>query len=228
MIKSSETVNALSKIFCEATKEVVEAATGVEVNYSKTMQKVGIVHLRPDIGCFVLFSGDYSGLLIMNFSGSSALAIYRHSLLKMGFPEEELAQDFTSEDVVNSIGETINQIIGKVRRQVEHQYGLVARNTQPRAIALSNSIVLTVDAHDVSEELCRRLTFKIEGQSFQIELALEKTEFISMDGGDTHGGKEKLTHNVNLEDYQEQAAAPEAQAEPAQPDFDALMKMQGG
>ena len=66
MISSSETVNAIAQLFCEATQEVVGTSTGQEVSYSQTMQMIPSIHLRPDIGCFVLFSGDYSGLMIMN------------------------------------------------------------------------------------------------------------------------------------------------------------------
>ncbi|MCP4297844.1 MAG: DUF3334 family protein [Proteobacteria bacterium] len=189
MIKSSNTVNAISSIFCEAAKKVIESSTGKEITYANTIQKIPLIHLRPEIGCFVLFSGDYSGLMIMNFSADAAVSIYRNYMLHMGMPEEELAKEYTADEVVDNIGEMINQIIGKVRRGVEKQYGLVSTNTQPKAIALTTSIILTIDAQEVDKELCRRLSFKIEGHSFHIELSLEKTEFISLDGRNVHETK---------------------------------------
>ncbi len=223
-------MNHLSRIFCEATKEVVEAATAREVTYSETLQKVGQVLMRPDIGCFVLFSGDYSGLMIMNFTGGAALAIYQGSLIKMGFPEDELSHDFTADDVVNAIGETINQIIGKARRTVETYYGLTARNTQPRAIAITSSIVLTVDGHDVTDELCRRLSFKINGHAFYIEMAMEKTEFLHLDGSDAHqAAGQKVSNQVDFAGMQKKAAEQhQAQGHAHQPNIEAMMHAQVG
>jgi chemotaxis protein CheY-P-specific phosphatase CheC len=196
MIRSSDTLNRISGIFCEATKDVISSSTGKDVTYANTIQKIPSIHLRPEIGCFVLFSGDYSGLMIMNFSSESAVTIYREYMLNMGLPEEELAKEHTADDVVDSIGEMINQIIGKVRSEVEKQYGLVATNTQPKAIALTTSIVLTIDAQEVDKELCRRLSFKIDGQSFHIEISLEKTEFISMEGDSTHNSDKMHTNEA--------------------------------
>ncbi|PCI29591.1 MAG: chemotaxis protein CheC [SAR324 cluster bacterium] len=246
MIRTSNTVNAISSIFCEATKEVLEASTGKEITYAKTIQKIPAIHLRPEIGCFVLFSGDYSGLMIINFSSEAAMSIYRSSMMFMGLPEDELCLEYTADEVVDNIGEMINQIIGKVRRGVEMQYGLVSSNTQPKAIALTTSIILTIDAQEVDKELCRRLSFKVDGHSFHIELSLEKTEFISLDGSDIHARakvpKREVT-NVNLDDYMAEAqaavdeekkadAAAQQPAAPSQPsefdngalDFEALLK----
>ncbi len=224
MIQSSETMNALARIFHKAAKEVIESSTGAPVSSAQTMQKIAQVSMRPDIACFVLFSGDYSGLLLMNFSGDAALAIYHQSMIRLGIPAEELAQEFTSDEVVNFVGEMINQIIGKARREVEHHYGLTAKATQPRAIALTSPILLTVDSHDVTEELCRRLSFKVAGHSFHIEMAMEKMEFLSLAGGNPHEEKSELSHGVDLKDYQKQAAEPPAKVSSSeQPDFESLM-----
>ncbi|MBT4286622.1 MAG: DUF3334 family protein [Deltaproteobacteria bacterium] len=186
MIRATNTLNSIARIFCDATKEVLGTSTGKEVSFANTIQKIPLVHLRPEIGCFVLFNGDYSGIMIMNFSAKAAMEIYRNQMLTMGLPEEDLATEYTADDVVDNIGETINQIIGSVRRKIEGIYGLVSSNTQPKAIALTTSIILTIDAHDIEKELCRRLSFKIGGHSFHIELSMEKTEFVSIDGKDIH------------------------------------------
>lgn len=230
-VKSNQTLNAISKIICECAKEVLDSVTGKSVSYAKTIQKVPVIHLRPDIGCFVLFSGDYSGLMIMNFTAESAMSIYRNQMLQMGIPEEELAIDYTADDVVDSIGEIINQIIGTVRRRIEDQYELVATNTQPKAIALTTSIVLTIDAPEVEKDLCRKLSFKIEGQPFHIEVSMEKTEFVSLDGKDIHERTEKsgrsTAKDFNLETYREAAAKPDTGAKPSSTqkiDFDALLR----
>ncbi len=236
MIRSTNTVNAISSIFCEATKEVLESSTGKEINFSNTIQKIPVIHLRPEIGCFVLFSGDYSGLMIMNFSADAAVAVYRSYMCHMGMPEEELANEYTSDEVVDNVGELINQIIGKVRKGIEVQYGLVASNTQPKAIALTTSIILTIDAQEVDKELCRRLSFKIDGHSFHIELSLEKTEFVALNGGDVHKakadtGQKNASVDANFDQFKEnlQNGKEEEKSKPAEADsdtldFDALLK----
>ncbi|NQU65584.1 MAG: DUF3334 family protein [SAR324 cluster bacterium] len=189
MIKAAKTLNAISKIFCDVTKELLESVTKKEVNYAKTIQKIPLIHLRPDIGCFVLFSGDYSGLMIMNFTAEAAMSIYRNQMINMGLPEEELAVEYTADEIVDSIGELVNQIIGSVRRQIEIQYDLGSSNTQPKAIALTTSIVLSIDTPEFDKDLCRKLSFKIEGHPFHIEVSIEKTEFVSLDGEDIHAVK---------------------------------------
>lgn len=230
-VKSNQTLNAISKIICECAKDVLDSATGKDIVYAKTIQKVPLIHLRPDIGCFVLFSGDYSGLMIMNFTAESAMAIYRNQMLQMGIPEEELAIDYTADEVVDSIGEIINQIIGAVRRRIEDQYDLVATNTQPKAIALTTSIILTIDAPEVEKDLCRKLSFKIEGQPFHIEVSMEKTEFVSLDGKNVHERTEEdiaASRNIDIDSYREAMGSETESASKSVSnqdiDFDALLK----
>ena len=230
MIRSSNTANAISRIFCEATKEILEKSTDCDISYSSTIQKVPLIHMRPEIGSFVQFTGDYSGLMIMNFSAGAAMAIYRNSMLKMGFPEEELASEYTADEVSDSIGELINQTIGRVRSSIEAQYGLVASNTQPKAIALTTSINLSIEAADYEQDQCRRLSFHIDGHSFHIELSMERTEFIAMDNKQIHAEKgsriEAISH-VNMDEYSDlkrDTNEPEAKEAPTDDlDIEALM-----
>ena len=174
------TINHVAKIFCEAVKEVLETSTASKSIFSPTIQNIPSISLKPDVGCFVQFAGAYSGLFIMNLSGEAALEIYRRSMTYMGFPEEELARDYSSDDVVNCIGELINQIIGKARSKVEQEYGLTADNNQPRAITISTAITLSV-ATMLDKPKCRRLSFKTEdNKPFYVEMNMEQTEFIKL------------------------------------------------
>jgi len=227
-MKTSKTVDAISRIFCEKTKEVLDSITGKNITFAKTIQKVPVIHLRPDVGCFVLFDGDYAGLLIMNFSSDAAMEIYRSQMLKMGIPEEELAIEYTADEIVDSIGEIINQIIGSVRREIESQYELAATNTQPKAIALTSSIVLNIAAPEMEKDLCRKLSFKIDGHSFHIELSMEKTEFIKMDGIETQPIEDFRGDdgNIDIEGLKKSLEAEEASKSQSNGDldFDALLK----
>ncbi|MBN2705181.1 MAG: DUF3334 family protein [Deltaproteobacteria bacterium] len=177
---SSHTTNDLARIFAQACEEIINQATNSEVKAARTMQKVPSVFLKPDIGCFVQFTGDYSGLFIMNFSGPVAIELYRKSMLFMGMPEEELATEYTSDEVVDSLGELINQIIGKARSMIKERYGLAASNPQPKAITISSVITMSI-ATPLNRPQCRRISFRsAENHSFHIELSLEETEFIKL------------------------------------------------
>ncbi len=174
------TINHVAKIFCEAVKEVLETSTASKVIFSPTIQNIPSISLKPDVGCFVQFSGDYAGLFIMNLSGPAALELYRKNMTYMGFPEDELASDYSSDDVVNFIGEMINQVIGKARSKVEKEYGLTADNNQPKAITISTAITLSI-ATMLDKPRCRRLSFKTEDNNpFYVEMNMEQTEFIKL------------------------------------------------
>ncbi len=178
--KRLDTISQVAKIFCEAVQHVLEGATGSKITYAPTIQKIPSISMKPDIGCFVLFNGDYSGLFIMNLTGEAALEIYRRSMMYMGLPEEELATNHNADEVTNCIGELINQIIGRARGMVEAEYGLSAASNQPKAITISTAITLTI-ASTLERLQCRRLSFKTENHNaFQVEMNLEQTEFIRL------------------------------------------------
>lgn len=179
LARKKKTVDVVAEIFGRATSEVMSTATGVQVYFAHTIQQIPNIHLKPDIGCFVQFGGDYSGLMIINFSRNAAMEYYRQSMLGMGLPEEELAIDYASDEVVDSIGEVVNQIVGKARQQIQEQYGLSAYNNQPKAISILDSVTLTIDSLNLHRNQCRRLSFMIANKdSFHIELFIEQTEFI--------------------------------------------------
>ena len=175
---SDRTINEIAKIFAAAGSEVIGRATNSEISAAPTLQKVPAVFLKPDIGCFVQFSGDYSGLFIMNFGAATALEFYRKSMLFMGMPEEELAAEATSDEVVDSLGEMVNQIIGKARSMIKNEFGLSATNPQPKAIHISSVITMAIAA-PLNRPQCRRISFRSDDNNpFHIEFSMEETEFI--------------------------------------------------
>ncbi len=178
---SLKTVDMVAKIFCSAVKEVIDASTGMSVSFAPTIQDVPSISLKPDLGCFVQFTGDYSGLFIMNLSKEASLEIYRKAMAYMGLPEEEISNDFDSDEVVNYVGEIINQVIGKARQKIETKYGLSANNNQPKAITISSAITLSV-ATMLDRPDCRKIAFRTDDSNpFYVEMNLEKTEFICLE-----------------------------------------------
>ncbi len=184
MHHSFKTIDTMSGILCEAVERVLTACTKKFINYSPTIQSIPKVTMKPDIGCFVTLGGDYNGLLVMNFSGSAAMSIYKSYMTSMGMPENELATHFTSNEVTDSIGEIVNQIMGEFMRLIGEKYSLVSYCGQPKVLALNSAITLTIDS-DYRDN--RRISFSIEHDRFQLELALEQTEFISLPRKDGSG-----------------------------------------
>ncbi len=180
MSRRKSTINELCKILSEAVKEVFEINTGSTIKVAPTLQRIANIALRPDIGAFVEFNGDYNGLLCMNFSKESAYELYKKAMLTLGLGEEEIAKDMLADEVVNFIGEIVNQIIGSFRSKIEKEYGLVAKNNQPKAIVISRAIIMYIDTF-LQTAQSRKLSFRTdEGHSFYAELSLEQVEFIPL------------------------------------------------
>ncbi len=131
--------------------------------------------MKPDLTCFVPVTGDYNGLVVMNFSADAAFEIYRSYMETMGIPKEELAATVAAPEVTDAIGEITNQIMGQLTKQIEDEFNLNASFGQPKALTLNSVITLVIDS-DYREN--RRLSFKIGNYSFRTELAMEHTEFI--------------------------------------------------
>ena len=163
MTEPIEAIDAIIGLCFKAVKEVLEINTQKEITFSKTIQKVPKVSLRPQIGCFVQFNGDYNGLVVINFSPGAAVTLYRSYMIAMGLPEEDLAKDYTSGEVPDSLGEMVNQIMGKLTKLIEDRYDLSTLCGQPKALVLNSAIILTIDS-DFKEN--RRIAFMVDKQRF--------------------------------------------------------------
>jgi CheY-specific phosphatase CheX len=162
----------------ETAKEVLSANTASTIRVAPTLQKISFVALRPDLGAFLEFNGDYNGLLCMNFSKEAAFELYKRAMIFLGLPEEEISRDPLSEEVINFVGEMVNQIIGNFRKKIEQKYGLSAKNNQPMAIAISHTIIMHIET-SMNSSQARKISLRTEsGHPFYAELSLEQTEFI--------------------------------------------------
>ena len=78
-IKVGETYGTedLLTSLCNSVAKVLTAATHSEIHYSAMVQRITKTCLKPDIGCFVLFDGGFSGLVVLNFSAQTAMEPFR-------------------------------------------------------------------------------------------------------------------------------------------------------
>ncbi|MGK0441555.1 MAG: chemotaxis protein CheY-P-specific phosphatase CheC [Pseudohongiellaceae bacterium] len=178
--KKITTEDILLKL-CHSVTAVLGAATGKPVNHSAMVQKIQKTSLRPDLGCFVLFDGSFSGLVIINFSGKAAIQLYRDYMINMGMPADGLANQHTADEVGDVMGELMNQIVGNFTSMIGKELQTVINQNQPKMIAINKSISMSIDTNrDLTQT--RRVAFKTDqNHPFFLELAMDKTEFIKME-----------------------------------------------
>jgi CheY-specific phosphatase CheX len=165
---------------CNSVTRVLNLATPCQVHYSGMVQRITKTCLKPDIGCFVLFDGGFSGLVVLNFSAQTAMELYQSYMLTMGMPESELARSHTSDEVSNIMGELMNQIVGDFTGKVRRELQTHITQNQPKMLVLNKQVVLSVDTQ-LDKPESRRVTFYTgRNNIFYLELAIDRTEFIKL------------------------------------------------
>ncbi|MFC3913434.1 DUF3334 family protein [Pseudaeromonas sharmana] len=171
---------------CHSVTSVLSEATHHEINYSPMVQRISKTCLRPDIGCFVLFDGAFSGLVVINFTAAAALEVYQNYLVNMGIPKEELATLHTSDEVGNVMGELMNQILGDFTSKVSQELHTSISQSQPKMLTLNKQVLISVDTN-LDRPQARRVSFYTEKNNiFYMELAMDKTEFIQLHDFERH------------------------------------------
>lgn len=165
---------------CNSVTRVLSIATQSPVHYSGMVQRITKTCLKPDIGCFVLFDGGFSGLVVINFSAQAAMELYEGYLLSMGLAREELASSFTSDEVGNVMGELMNQIVGDFTGTISRELQTHITQSQPKMLALTKQVILSVDTHLEQPETRRVTFFTGRNHIFYLELAIDRTEFIKL------------------------------------------------
>ncbi len=174
------TTDDILLVLCNSIKSVLTAATNHPINYSAMAQKINKTGLRPDIGCFVLFDGGFSGLVIINFSSAAAMEIYSNYMIHMGMSENELAKSHTSDEVSDILGELMNQIVGDFTSVIGHELHTSITQNQPKMLTINKQVQLSIDTN-LDRPQARRVTFMTEKNNvFYLELAMDKTEFIKL------------------------------------------------
>ncbi|MFM2595470.1 DUF3334 family protein [Vibrio harveyi] len=166
---------------CQSVSGVLTSVTSSQVNYSAMVQKINKTSLKPDFGCFVLFDGGFTGLVVINFTAKAALEVYTNYMRNMGMPEEELAISHTSDEVGDVLGELMNQLVGDFTNKIRKELQTNITQNQPKMLALNKQVILQVDTN-LDRPQARRVTFSTANNNiFYLELAMDKTEFIQLE-----------------------------------------------
>lgn len=182
---------------CNSVTRVLTVATHTQIHYSGMVQRITKTCLKPDIACFVLFDGGFSGLVVMNFSAQSAMELYESYMLNMGIAKESLVSAHTSDEVGNVLGELMNQIVGDFIGKVGRELQTHITQNQPKMLVLNKQVILSVDTNLDNPE-ARRVTFFTGGNNiFYLEMATDRTEFIKLydfEPSDVPDPDELITH----------------------------------
>jgi CheY-specific phosphatase CheX len=209
---------------CNSVTRVLTVATTSEIHYSGMVQRITKTCLKPDIGCFVLFDGGFSGLVVLNFSAATAMELYENYMLNMGMPKSELASAHTSDEVSNIMGELMNQIVGDFTGKVRRELQTNITQNQPKMLVLNKQVVLSVDTQ-LDKPESRRVTFYTgKNNIFYLELAIDRTEFIKLHDFEVN---EALNPDEVLAQANAAGAASPAATPESNTDQDELLKSLG-
>lgn len=174
------TTEDIFRILVNSVQSVLSSAINDTITFSPVVQAIEKTCLKPDIGCFVLFGGDFSGLVVLNFSEESAMEIYRKYMAGMGMPEDELSGSYTADEVANSLGELMNQCIGRFRLDLEKGTNIFVNQNQPKMLVISEAVSIAIET-SIEKPQLRKITFKTaNGNRFYMEVALGKINFYSL------------------------------------------------
>ena len=197
---------------CNSVTRVLTVATHSDIRYSGMVQRITRTCLKPDIGCFVLFDGGFSGLVIINFSAQAAMELYSNYLLNMGMQQSDLARSYTADEVSNVMGELMNQVVGDFTGKVHRELHTHITQNQPKMLVLNKQVMLSVDAN-LDQPEARRVTFYTGSNNiFYLELAIDKTEFVKLYDFAPH---EVPDPDALIDQAQQRAAAAAAVPAPA-------------
>jgi hypothetical protein len=209
---------------CTSVTRVLNVASQSRITYSAMVQRITKVGLKPDIGCFVLFDGGFTGLVVLNFSAEAAMEIYERYMLSMGMPKSELASSFTSDEVANIMGELMNQIVGDFTGKVRSELHTNITQNQPKMLVLNKQVTLSVDTPLDRPEMRRVSFFTERNNIFYLELAIDRTEFIKLHDFEK---TEDVDPDTLLEQEQAAKSAPAPSEAISADDADELLKSLG-
>ncbi len=162
---------------CDSVSSVLSSACSNTVNFTPMIQKITKTSLRPDIGTFVLFTGSFSGMVVLNFPKEAAMELYSSYMLTMGLGENDLAKNHTSDEVSDTLGELMNQIVGNFTNKISSTLHTVITQSQPKMLALPHQVQIDIGM-TLDNPKYRRVTFKTSKNNvFYVEMAIDDTEF---------------------------------------------------
>ena len=103
----------------------------------------------------------------------------------MGIPETEIAKNYTQEEVSNTLGELMNQILGHFTRQISEELHIRIDQSQPKMLVLPREVQISISVN-LDNPKYGKVTFHTEsGNVFYVELAMDDTSFVAIQDFET-------------------------------------------
>ena len=201
MESKPKTVNYIDLFLrlCDSVSSVISTASGDKISYVPMVQSITKTTLTPDIGTFAMFTGAFSGMVVINFPKETAMEIYSKYMTSMGIPEQEQAKNYTSEEVSNALGELMNQVLGHYIRSVATNLHAQISQSQPKMLALPRELQINFNMN-LDNPKFSKISFLTErGNVFFMELAMDNVEFnLIREFDDKHESPEELFKQFNI------------------------------
>lgn len=184
---------------CDSVSSVISTASRDKISYVPMVQSITKTTLTPDIGTFAMFTGAFSGMVVINFPKETAMEIYSKYMTSMGIPEKEQAKNYTSEEVSNALGELMNQVLGHYIRSVATSLHAQISQSQPKMLALPRELQINFNMN-LDNPRFSKISFLTErGNVFFMELAMDNVEFnMIRDFDEKNESPEELFKQFNI------------------------------
>ena len=140
-----ETANVIkiAKMFALSYAEVFQIMGGVgKFNIAPSFYVIHGAQTRHRISSLLDFTGGINGFVIINYPEEAAVDVVSTFMQRMGLPPEDCPKT-VSEEVVSTLGEIINQVLGKFRKNIQIRYGLSAESGTPITMMVNTMLRLT-------------------------------------------------------------------------------------
>ena len=142
---SPETANAIrmAKMFAESYTEVFQVMGGSgKFTIAPSFYVIDTAQTRHRVSSLLDFTGGINGFVIINYPEAAAIDVVSTFMRGMGMSAEDCPKSI-GEEVINTLGEIINQVLGKFRKNIKGHYGLAAESGTPITMLVNTMLRLS-------------------------------------------------------------------------------------
>ena len=139
----SANVIKIAKMFAESYAEVFRImGGGGKFSIAPSYYMIRGAQTRHRVSSLLDFTGGINGFVIINYPEDAAVDVVSIFMQRMGLPPEDCPKT-VSEDAISTLGEIINQVVGRFRKNIQVRYGLSAESGTPITMMVNTMLRLT-------------------------------------------------------------------------------------
>ena len=142
---SPEITNAIrmAKMFAESYTEVFLMMGGSgKFTIAPSFYVVDTAQTRHRVSSLLDFTGGINGFVIINYPEAAAIDVVSVFMQGMGMSADDCPKSI-GEEVVSTLGEIINQVLGKFRKNIKGHYGMYAESGTPITMLVNTMLKLS-------------------------------------------------------------------------------------